>query len=103
MSSDRWTVREFDGARDAYAVSRLDTSYTSDQIYVVRRNEGIVIESRPLVTPRHKRFPIDLEAEAWEHGRVAVLDGVVRGFIAWAFASWNRRVTIWHFYIDLPY
>ncbi|HEX3867610.1 MAG TPA: GNAT family N-acetyltransferase [Gemmatimonadaceae bacterium] len=85
-------------------MSRLDTSYTSDQIYLVRRNgDGIVIESQPLVAPRQKRFPIDLEAEAWEHGRVAVLDGVVRGFIAWALASWNRRVTICHFYIDLPH
>lgn len=85
-------------------MSRLDTSYTSDQIYAVRWNgDGIVIKSQPLAAPRDKQFPVDLDAEACEHGRVAVLDGVVRGFVGWAFASWNRRLTICHFYIDRPY
>jgi GNAT superfamily N-acetyltransferase len=102
--SDRWVVRDFDAARDADAVCRLDTSYTSDQMYVVRRHGDIILlEPQRLDTPRRKRFPIDLGADAWEHGRVAVLDDVVRGFIAWALQEWNRRMAIWHFYIDLPY
>src|SRR5258708_34223574 len=61
------------------------------------------MEAQRLSPPSHKRFPVDLEADAWEHSRVAALDGVVRGFIAWALGSWNRRLTIWHFYVDLPY
>jgi ribosomal protein S18 acetylase RimI-like enzyme len=98
-----WIVREFDAARDAEAVKRLDTSYITDRVYAVRRHgDGLVMESQPLVRPRHKRFPVDLKADACEHSRVAVLDGMVRGFMAWALAPWNRRLTIWHFYIDQP-
>ena len=44
-----------------------------------------------------------MNGDAFEHGKVAVLDGEVRGFIAWALAAWNRRMSIWHFYIDTPY
>jgi GNAT superfamily N-acetyltransferase len=103
-SDDRWIVRDFDGALDAEAVARLDTSYTSTRIYGVRRESDIlVLEPQPLEPPRFQRFPINLKADAFQHGKVAVLDGEVRGFIAWALATWNRRMTIWHFYVDLPY
>jgi GNAT superfamily N-acetyltransferase len=101
---DSWIVRDFDAARDADAVTRLDASYTSDRTYAVRHEgEILLLEPQPLDTPRYHRFPIDLKADAWEHGKVAVLDGAVRGFIAWTLEAWNRRMTIWHFYIDLPY
>ncbi len=104
MARDRWMIRAFDAARDADAVSRLDTSYVSDQTYVVRREgERIQLEPRPLDTPRCQRFPVDLDTDAWEHGRVAVLDDSVRGFMAWTLEAWNQRMKIWHFYVDLPY
>lgn len=104
MSSDRWIIREFDAARDADAVSRLDTSYASDQTYVVRRDGDVIrLEPQPLDTPRRKRFPVDLDADAWAHASVAVLDDGVRGFIAWDIEAWNQRMRIWHFYLDLPY
>jgi GNAT superfamily N-acetyltransferase len=101
---DRWIVRDFDAALDAEAVTRLDTSYTSNCIYEVRRAvDVLLLEPSPLDHPRVQRFPVDLKADEFEHGKVAVLHGAVRGFIGWAFAPWNRRMTIWHFYVDLPY
>jgi GNAT superfamily N-acetyltransferase len=104
VSSVEWTIREFDPTRDADAVSRLDTSYTSDRIYGVRwQGDAIVLEPQTLQTSRNKRFPVDLDADAWAHARVAVLDDEVRGFIAWDLEAWNRRMRIWHFYVDLPY
>jgi len=45
---------------------------------------------------------IDLDADPWEHALVACLEGRVRGFIAMAVEPWNRRMSIWHFYVDLP-
>jgi ribosomal protein S18 acetylase RimI-like enzyme len=27
----------------------------------------------------------------------------LHGFIAWSIEAWNRRMTIWHFYVGLPY
>jgi ribosomal protein S18 acetylase RimI-like enzyme len=32
-----------------------------------------------------------------------VLDDEARGFNAWDLEAWNRRMRIWHFYVDLPY
>ena len=103
MSRVQWTIREFDAARDTDAVSRLDTCYTSDRIYCVRREgDAILLEPQNLETSRRKRFPVDLD-EAWSHASVAVIDDEVRGFIAWDLEGWNRRMRLWHFYIDLPY
>jgi ribosomal protein S18 acetylase RimI-like enzyme len=100
----RWIVRDFDAARDSDAVTELDTSYTSQRIYGVRREGDIVVlEPRPLDLPRVQRFPIELKADAFAHGKVAVLDGEVRGFIAWSIETWNRRMSIWHFYVDVAY
>ncbi|HEY2743323.1 MAG TPA: GNAT family N-acetyltransferase, partial [Polyangia bacterium] len=102
--TNRWTIRDFDATHDADAVKKLDTSYTSDQTLVVRREgDVIVLASQPLDWPRRKRFPVDLDGVAWTHARVAVLDDEVRGLIAWDLESWNRRMRIWHFYVDLPY
>lgn len=101
---DRWTIREFDARRDADAVIRLDTSYTSDRMYGVRREgDAISLEPRNIETSLSNRFPVDLNADAWAHARVAVLDDEVRGFIAWDLEAWNRRMRVWHFYVDLPY
>lgn len=101
---NRWVVRDFDATRDADAVTRLDTSYSSNLIYAVRRDgDVILLEPRLLDAPRCQRFPIDMRADAPEHGKVAVVDGEVRGFIAWSIEAWNRRMRIWHFYVDLPY
>jgi ribosomal protein S18 acetylase RimI-like enzyme len=102
----RWIVRDFEADRDADAVARIDTSVSIDQILVVRREgDALVLEPSTIKKPTSKAFPIDLAAEAWTRGRVAIPedDDAVRGFIAWGIEPWNRRMTIWHFYVDKPY
>jgi ribosomal protein S18 acetylase RimI-like enzyme len=100
----RWIIREFDANRDSDAVSRIDTSYSSHQVYAVRRGgDVLMLEPTAVVAPDRRRFPIDLAADPWAQGCVAVLDDRVRGFIGWGFETWNRRMTIWHFYLDRPY
>jgi ribosomal protein S18 acetylase RimI-like enzyme len=101
-----WSVRAFDPERDADAVRRLDTSYTSGQAYTVHRS-GDVVAIAPTATaaPHRARVAIDLEvgaAPAWTHARVAVLDGRVRGLLAWRCEP-SGRMTIVHFHIDRPY
>ena len=99
----RWIIRDFDADHDSDAVRRIDTSVSTDRVYAVRRHgDGLVLEPDALPTPATKRFPIDLAAEPWAHGAVAVLEDTVCGFIAWGFEPWNRRMTIWHFYVDRP-
>jgi GNAT superfamily N-acetyltransferase len=102
-SRGQWVIREFDAVGDADAVSRIDTSYTSDQVYAVHRSGDVVALAPTSITvPHSKREPVDL-AGPWTHGRVALLDDRVRGFIAWGFEAWNRRMTIGPFHVDRPY
>jgi ribosomal protein S18 acetylase RimI-like enzyme len=97
-------LRPFEVARDADDLQRIDTSYTSHEGYQVRpEGARFVLLPVALRAPLTKTYTIDLAADDWQHARVAVLDGRVCGFIAWAEQSWNRRLVIWHFYVDLPY
>jgi len=99
-----WKIRDFDVKRDSEAVCRLDTSFTSDFLYEVRAGaEAIHLEMKRIHPPREKRFQIELKADAWQQGYVATVDGVVHGFVAMQFSAWNRRMSIWHFYVDLTY
>jgi len=104
-SSDAgWLIRDFDAARDAGPVGSLDTSYETDTIYAVRaENDSLILERMSAHAIERRHFPIDLAADRWSHALVATQAGAVRGFVAWAIESWNRRMTIWHFYVDAPY
>jgi ribosomal protein S18 acetylase RimI-like enzyme len=99
-----WHVREFDAGRDSDAVTGLDASYISDQIYAVHRSGDVVaLAPTSLAAPHSECLAIDLGCAPWMHGRVAALDDGVHGFAGWGYDAHNRRMTIWHCYIDRPY
>jgi len=99
-----WKIREFDAACDADAVCKLDASFTSNLLYEVRAEaEAIHIEMKQVHPPHKKRFQIELKADPWQQGYVATVNGVICGFIAMGFSAWNRRMSIWHFYVDPSY
>lgn len=104
-----WSVRDLDPERDAEGLSRLDTSYAGAQVYAVHRS-GDAVALAPTATTASDgaRTAVDLSAvlapggaAAWTHARVAVLDGRVRGFLAWRCEP-SRRMTIVHFHVDRP-
>jgi ribosomal protein S18 acetylase RimI-like enzyme len=105
-----WSVRDFDPERDADAVRWLDASYTSGQAYAVHRSGDVVaIAPTAITVPHRARVAIDLDAgpgpgaaPPWTHAAVAVLDGRVRGFLAWRCDP-SGRMTIVEFHIDRPY
>jgi ribosomal protein S18 acetylase RimI-like enzyme len=99
-----WLIRAYDAERDRDAVSRLDTSYASDQIYAVHRSGNVVaLAPTTAVAPHGKRAPIDLAAQPWTDGCVAVLDDCVRGFAAWSVAAPQRRLALSYLAVDRPY
>lgn len=51
-------------------------------------------------TPTEKRFPLQLDAGSWHTDWVAEENGLIRGFLAVGYNPWNRRLIIWHFYVD---
>jgi ribosomal protein S18 acetylase RimI-like enzyme len=94
-------IRDFEPSRDLRAVELLDNSFESRFHYVARhRGEGLCLEREMAEHVYSKRFPVDLRSDPWDRAFVAVEENVVRGFIATSFASWNRRLIIWHFYVD---
>ncbi|HEX3480140.1 MAG TPA: GNAT family N-acetyltransferase [Kofleriaceae bacterium] len=103
-----WSVRAFDPERDADAVSHLDTSYTSPQAYAVHRSGDVVALAPTAITAPHSARAAfgpgtaPGPASAWTHARVAVLDGRVRGFLAWRCGP-GGRMTIVQFHVDRSY
>ena len=97
-------VRDLKWPADRAAVARLDTSFTTDAIYKVRRTAtGFELETQSVVPPLSKAFEIeDLDSDdrPWDKAFVAVLDGEVSGFAAVGFKSWNKRLTLWHLYVQ---
>jgi ribosomal protein S18 acetylase RimI-like enzyme len=86
---------------DADQVKALDTSFSTDERYVVHRKDGRVSLQREAVdAPISKSFPLDLAADPWEHGFVCSAGGQLCGFIGGQIEQWNRRLVIWHFYVD---
>jgi GNAT superfamily N-acetyltransferase len=98
------TIRTFDPARDTAAVLRLDTSVTSDAIFESTiDDEAMRIRPVPASSGFELRFPIDLSEPKWETAYVATVDDAVCGFVAMNYHKWNRRLAIWHFYVDRPW
>lgn len=97
-------IREVDRATDVSALSSLDTSFTSDLVYcVVPGEDSLELRLTPAPSAIKKRFPLNLDEPIWDQGFVAVDEGKLCGFIAARYDSWNRRLSIVHFYVDLAH
>ncbi|HEY5006751.1 MAG TPA: GNAT family N-acetyltransferase [Caulobacteraceae bacterium] len=98
------TVRSAVLPQDAAGIAALDTSFTTTQVYdVAVVGEVVRLTPRGLDAPLTKRFPLDDLGDPerpYDRAWVAV-DGVaIVGFAATSYASWNRRLILWHLYVD---
>jgi GNAT superfamily N-acetyltransferase len=90
---------------DIDAVLALDISYDTDVIFGARFDDGLIaLEEVRLERPIRKSFPLnDLHDPImpWTIGLVAVDDADrIIGFVAAEFRAWNRRLVLWHLYVD---
>lgn len=99
-------IRLADFARDAEAIAALDTDFVTKAAYEVEvRGDAIVLSVRILDAPIAKRFPLDdlrSPDRPYDVGWVAVDGGRIIGFAATSFQAWNRRLVLWHLYVDTP-
>jgi ribosomal protein S18 acetylase RimI-like enzyme len=95
---------EFD--KDTAEIAAIDTSFVTARVYEVSASgETISLTPRDLATAITKRFPLedlDNPDRPYDRGWVAVEDGRFVAFAATAFEPWNRRLTLWHLYVDGP-
>jgi ribosomal protein S18 acetylase RimI-like enzyme len=95
-------VRPIRLPQDADAVEALDASVETDAILAAIPGESgfefLIMGDRAV-----KRFPLEevfAEDRPWEAGWVAIEDDAICGFAATAFEPWNRRLVLWHMYVD---
>jgi GNAT superfamily N-acetyltransferase len=89
---------------DLAALEALDTSFTTDRIYRLRRSPlAFELVEETVAPPIHKAYPLlrsDFQRlREMEHVIVAEADGAVIGLAAAAFSAWNRRVQVEDFYV----
>jgi ribosomal protein S18 acetylase RimI-like enzyme len=91
---------------DIDAITALDISFDTDVVFGARFDDDLIsLEEVRLETPITKSFPLnDLHDPImpWTIGLVAVDDEDDRiiGFVAAEFRAWNRRLVLWHLYVD---
>ena len=96
-------IRAFNMDTDAAAVARLDSSFTTRRVFQVERADDIIsLCSVPIEMQIEKRFSLDLAPDPWQFGWVIADGDELVGFIATALQEWNKRLVIWHFYVDRP-
>jgi ribosomal protein S18 acetylase RimI-like enzyme len=95
------SLRPIERPGDDAALASLDITYFTGQSFQVVRDAGAVgLTLVDLPGPRSRSLPLDLDADGWTDGWVAVVNGRLVGFVATSLAEWNRRLIIWHFYVD---
>jgi ribosomal protein S18 acetylase RimI-like enzyme len=89
---------------DAAAIEAIDTSFATDVVFDVEASgDGFALRERPLPASITKRFPLDdlaSDDRSWSHGFVAEADGACAGFAACGLEPWNRRLVLWHLYVQ---
>ena len=87
---------------DAAGIAAIDTSVqTTNVLAASAGSQGIVLRATPRTVT--KRFSLDDLEDAerpWTNSWVAVDDAQIVGFAASGFQAWNRRLVLWHFYVD---
>ena len=100
------SIRPANLPADALAIERIDTSFTTAEVYEIEATPiQVGLRLRRLVAPLRKQFPLDALRSAsppYTDAWVAALDGAIVGFAASSFDTWNRRLVLWHFYVDPP-
>jgi ribosomal protein S18 acetylase RimI-like enzyme len=101
------SVRGVQLPEDADGLRLIDTSYVSDREYVaIRSGRELHFGPRDLGEQQRHGFDalagdLDRTDRLWSDGFVATTgSGVIVGFIAAGFESWNRRLRIWHLYVS---
>lgn len=98
------TVRKYDHT-DQRFVATLDVDTHVQTFAEVQLHAGTFSwQERPLIPPvtKHHDLPHYLTETppAWDQALVATVDHQVRGFAAYAYSGWNRRIVLLHMYVD---
>jgi ribosomal protein S18 acetylase RimI-like enzyme len=89
---------------DVEAILAIDRGFTTDAVLSVAfEAHAVRLSPVRLVAPITKVFPLDDltdDRRPWDKAVVAMEGERAAGFAAAGFEDWNRRLVVWHFYVD---
>ena len=91
---------------DEPGIAKIDASFTTTAYFDVEAGPRSLTLIETPIPPQKKRFYVyDLGQDwrQWDEAHVAVSDGKIIGFVASSYQFWNRRVVLWHIYVDPPF
>ncbi len=97
------TIRPYRPVEDRERVASLDTTFTTDRIYRLKREHlAFSLEVETISPALHKDYHLadDMdELSACHYAVVAEQDGRIVGLAAVKHEAWNNRSVIWHLYV----
>ena len=91
---------------DEPGIAKLDASFTTTAFFDVEMAPRSLRLIETPIAPLVKSFFVyDLGRDwrQWDEAHVAVSDGDIVGFVASSYQFWNRRVVLWHIYVNPPF
>jgi GNAT superfamily N-acetyltransferase len=91
---------------DEPGIAGIDASFTTNSFFDVEIHARSLKLVETPIPPFVKRFVVyDLGRDwrQWDEAHVAVADGKIIGFAASSYQFWNRRIVLWHIYVDPPF
>jgi ribosomal protein S18 acetylase RimI-like enzyme len=88
---------------DAAGIAAIDASFDTDAVYRIEQDERafrIVQTPIPLRTKRFWVYDLNSPDRDWDEAHVAVEADRIVGFVCTSWQFWNRRVVLWHIYVD---
>ena len=98
------TIRPAQWPDDLARLAGLDSSFTTDRIYRVDRDEwGFAVTEERVDPPLHKVYGsidhLEPRIQEADFAVVAEQEGGLVGVAAVKYEPWNRRVEVWHVYV----
>ncbi len=91
---------------DEPGIAAIDTAFTTEAIFKIETGPRAIRLIETPIPPRVKRFVVyDLGRDwrQWDEAHVATDGERIIGFVASGYQFWNRRVVLWHLYVDPLY
>lgn len=93
----------FDTAQLKELLLPLDTSFTTDMVFDVEiQSNTFRLVPQVLEKPLTKGYELDLNSseKEWDRILLARQGDELLGYLAYSYKNWNKRLCIWHFYVD---
>src|SRR5262249_9582874 len=91
---------------DEPGIAKIDASFTTNSYFEVEVGPRSLTLIETPIPPFQKPsvvYDLGRDWRQWDEAHVAVADGKIIGFVASSYQFWNRRVVLWHIYVDPPF